>query len=109
MVNHRMFRIRSRPRTLELVLGLWGGAMHIRTTSNLSGAPSKGANQKRRNKNRLAGIFIASSSVRKASTVDGDDFGMMKQAIEDGTGCRDIAEQFSPFFDGSIGGHPGTS
>jgi hypothetical protein len=67
MVNHRVFRIRSRPRTLELVLGLWGGgAMHIRTTSNLSGLRPRGANQKRRNKNRLAGIFIASSSVRKA-------------------------------------------
>ncbi len=32
---------------------------------------------------------------------------MMKQAIEDGTGCRDIAEQLAPFFDGSIGGHHG--
>src|ERR1700686_5921249 len=41
------------------------------------------------------------------STVDRDDFSMMKQAIEDGTGCRDIAEQLSPFFDGSIGGHHG--
>ena len=39
------------------------------------------------------------------STVDGDDFGMMKQAVEDRAGGRDIAEQFAPFFDRSIGSH----
>jgi hypothetical protein len=32
---------------------------------------------------------------------------MMKQAVEDHAGGRDIAEQFAPFFDGSIGGHHG--
>ena len=32
---------------------------------------------------------------------------MMKQAVEDRAGGRDIAEQFAPFFDGSIGGHHG--
>ena len=41
------------------------------------------------------------------STVDGDDFGMMQQAIEDGTCSEDIAEQLSPFFGGSIRGHHG--
>ena len=32
---------------------------------------------------------------------------MMKQAVEDRAGGRDIAEQFAPFFDGSIGSHHG--
>jgi RNA polymerase sigma-70 factor, ECF subfamily len=32
---------------------------------------------------------------------------MMKQAVEDRAGGRDVAEQFAPFFDGSIGGHHG--
>jgi hypothetical protein len=32
---------------------------------------------------------------------------MVKQAVEDRAGGRDIAEQFAPFFDGSIRGHHG--
>ena len=43
------------------------------------------------------------------ATVDGDDFGMMQQTVEDRAGGRDIAEQFTPFFDGSIRGHHGGS
>ena len=41
------------------------------------------------------------------ATVDRNDLGVMKQAVEDGAGSRHIAEQFSPFFDGAIGGHHG--
>ena len=41
------------------------------------------------------------------ATVDRNDLGVMKQAVEDGAGSRHIAEQFTPFFDGSIGGHHG--
>jgi hypothetical protein len=32
------------------------------------------------------------------SAVNGDDLGMMKQAVEDGAGGRDVTEQFAPFF-----------
>ena len=32
---------------------------------------------------------------------------MIQQTVEDRAGCRDIAEQFAPFFDGSIGSHHG--
>ena len=32
---------------------------------------------------------------------------MMQQAVEDRAGGRDIAEQFAPFFDRSIGSHHG--
>jgi hypothetical protein len=32
---------------------------------------------------------------------------MMQQTVEDRAGGRDIAEQFAPFFDGSIGSHYG--
>jgi hypothetical protein len=31
----------------------------------------------------------------------------MKQSVEDGAGSGHIAEQFTPFFDGTIGGHHG--
>jgi hypothetical protein len=42
-----------------------------------------------------------------APTVDGNDLSMMKQAIKDGAGCRNIVEQFAPFFDGPVGRHHG--
>ncbi len=42
-----------------------------------------------------------------ASTVQGNDLCMMKQSLEDGAGGGHIAEQFTPFFDGTIGGHHG--
>ena len=41
------------------------------------------------------------------ATVDRNDLGVMKQAVEDGAGSRHIAEQFAPFFDRSIGSHHG--
>ena len=61
---------------------------------------------------RLASVLkgtlrLALGWSRARRTVDGDDFGMMQQTIEDGAGGRDIAEQFAPFFDGSIGSHHG--
>ena len=40
-------------------------------------------------------------------TVNGDDLSMMKQAMKDGASCRNIVEQFAPFFDGPVGGHHG--
>ena len=39
------------------------------------------------------------------STVDGDDVGMMEQAIKDGAGGGDVAQEFTPFLNGTIGGH----
>ena len=40
-----------------------------------------------------------------AASGDGDDFGVMEQPVEDGAGGRDVAQELSPFFDGTIGGH----
>ena len=34
---------------------------------------------------------------------------MMEQAIKDGAGSGNIAQEFTPFFDGTIGGHHGGS
>jgi hypothetical protein len=42
-----------------------------------------------------------------APTVDGNDLGMMKQAIKDGAGGRNVVEEFAPFFDRPIGSHHG--
>ena len=38
-----------------------------------------------------------------ATTVNGDDLGVMEQAVEDSTSSRHVAEEFPPFFDGAIG------
>ena len=38
---------------------------------------------------------------------NGDDLRVVKKAVEDGAGCRNIVEQFAPFFDRTIGGHHG--
>jgi hypothetical protein len=42
-----------------------------------------------------------------AASGNGDDFGVMEQPVEDGTGGGHVAQKFSPFFDGTIGGHQG--
>ena len=38
---------------------------------------------------------------------DRDDFGVMEQPIENGAGGGDVAQELSPFFDGTIGSHQG--
>ena len=42
-----------------------------------------------------------------AASGDGDDFGLMEQAVEDGAGGRDVASGACPFVDGTIEGHQG--
>ena len=42
-----------------------------------------------------------------AAPVDRDNLGVMKQAVEYRAGGGYIAEQFAPFFDGSVGSHHG--
>lgn len=39
--------------------------------------------------------------------MDGDDFGAVEEAVEDGSGGGDVAEEFAPFIDGAVGGHDG--
>ena len=36
-----------------------------------------------------------------------DDFGAMEQSVQDGAGGRHVAQELSPFFDGTIGSHQG--
>src|SRR5437899_968190 len=40
-----------------------------------------------------------------APALHGNDFGMMKETVQDGGGSRHIAEQFSPLLDRPIGSH----
>ncbi len=36
-----------------------------------------------------------------------DDLRVMQEAIQDGGGGRNIADEFAPFLDGPVGGHHG--
>ena len=36
-----------------------------------------------------------------------DDFGVVEQSVEDGAGGRHVAQELSPFLDGTVGGHQG--
>jgi hypothetical protein len=54
--------------------------------------PDLGLNWKLRSALRSATFGFGLASV--TATVDGDDFGMMEQAVEDCAGGRDIAVQF---------------
>ena len=49
------------------------------------------------------------SAVLEPVTAPGhrDDFGVVKQPVEDGAGGRHVAKELSPFFDGTVGGHQG--
>ena len=42
-----------------------------------------------------------------ATTGDREDLSVVEQSIEDGAGGRHVAQELSPFFDGTIGGHQG--
>ncbi len=52
---------------------------------------------------RLLGVWLESV----AAPVDRNNLGVMEQAVEYSAGGGDIAEQFAPFFNGTIGGHHG--
>jgi len=53
------------------------------------------------------GLFSDASGETVAAALDGDDFGAVEEAVEDGPGGGDVAEQFAPFVDGAVGGHDG--
>lgn len=40
-----------------------------------------------------------------AAAGDLDDVGVVQEAVEDGGGGGDVADEFAPLFDGSVGGH----
>lgn len=42
-----------------------------------------------------------------AAAGDLEDFGVVQEAVEDGGGGGDVAEEFAPFFEGAVGGHEG--
>jgi hypothetical protein len=42
-----------------------------------------------------------------AAAVDGDDFGAVQQAVEDGSGSGNVTQQLSPFVHRTVGGHDG--
>ena len=42
-----------------------------------------------------------------ASALDGDDAGVVEEAVEDGAGGGDIAQEFAPFFERAVAGHEG--
>ena len=40
-----------------------------------------------------------------AAALHGNDFGMMKEPVQDGGGSRHVVEEFSPLLDRPIGSH----
>ena len=42
-----------------------------------------------------------------AFALDFDEVGMVEESVEDGGGGRNIADEFAPFFEGTVGGHEG--
>jgi hypothetical protein len=44
-----------------------------------------------------------------ASALEGDDFGVVEEAVEDGCGAGHVAEELAPIFEGAVAGHDGAS
>ena len=61
----------------------------------------------------LLGVFRTARGRLAAGTVsqaiafasDLDEFGMVQEAVEDGRGGRDVADQFAPIFQAVLPGH----
>ena len=42
-----------------------------------------------------------------AFALDFDEVGVVEKAVENGGGGGDVADEFTPFFEGAVGGHEG--
>ena len=58
-----------------------------------------------------SGLWIIAEPVPQAvaSALEGDDLGVVKEAVEDGRGTGHVAEELTPVFEWSVTGHDGAS